>query len=291
MIVPIIIAALAIRSVRGAAYVGCVDPANIPTASGSTTGTDVTGCISYCSSQSSPYAFYSNADGSCTCSSSGAALSAYEASQDSVGSCAADQASAWYINTNYAFDSCGDSVTNANGGRTSFVASAEACLSGCTTATAVFGRLAGSYMCTCASQTTNDAPNACQGGQAGSGLYLYTLSSVEPTGVARRQLKERLRRAQAIQHQYCPAGLTACLIGSDREAFECVDTRADLESCGGCLGGLYGPTTRNATSTGVDCSALPNVALGGVTCTRGHCEVSACKYGYALVNKECVRML
>ncbi|WWD08349.1 hypothetical protein V865_006461 [Kwoniella europaea PYCC6329] len=104
MIVPIIIAALAIRSVRGAAYVGCVDPANIPAASASTTGTDLSGCMNYCSSQSLPYAFYNNADGSCTCTGSGAAYASYEDAQDSGGTCASDQASVYYIDTDYSFN-------------------------------------------------------------------------------------------------------------------------------------------------------------------------------------------
>ncbi|WWD08450.1 hypothetical protein V865_006562 [Kwoniella europaea PYCC6329] len=147
------------------------------------------------------------------------------------------------------------------------------------------------YVCLCAEENIPDDSQACQGAAASSGFYVYTHSVTTPTGVARRQLKERLRQAQASRFQYCPSGLTGCIIGSDKEAFECVDTQADLEACGGCMQGLYGPTYRNSTATGVDCSALPNVALGGVTCTRGQCEVSACKYGYALVDNECVRML
>ncbi|WWC98603.1 hypothetical protein V866_005496 [Kwoniella sp. B9012] len=288
MIVPILVAAVAIRSVRGAAYVGCIDPASIPSGT-TTTGSDLDTCINSCTSS---YAFYDNGSGTCTCASSGGSNSAYEEAQNSGGTCSSDQASAWLLNTAFGFNICAETTTTNGRTRTNFPASADACFTACADYPyAAWTRYDAAYLCICADEMTPETPENCQGGAASSGLYAFQQSVVVPTGNARRQLRERLRRAQVTQYQYCPSGLTGCIVGSDSEAFECIDTKADLESCGGCMNGLYGPTVRNSTSVGVDCSALPNVALGGVTCTRGRCEVSACKYGYALVDNQCVRML
>ncbi|WWC65101.1 uncharacterized protein I303_107715 [Kwoniella dejecticola CBS 10117] len=292
MIVPLILtAALAARSVRATAYVGCVDPANIPAGSDATTGTDVSGCIAYCSSSSIPYAFYSNVDGSCTCGSASGDPSIYEESQNTGGSCASDQASVWLDDTPFSFQGCTEETQTGGTTRSTFPGSIEACFSSCTFKYAGITRYSFGYFCMCTEELTQVGSANCQAGLAGHGLYVYEQAVIEPTQIARRQLRERRRLAESTKHQYCPSGLTGCVVGRDPEAFECVDTQADLESCGGCMNGLYGPTIRNSTSSGVDCSALPNVALGGVTCSRGQCEISACRYGYALVDNQCVRML
>nr|XP_019051130.1 hypothetical protein I302_01579 [Kwoniella bestiolae CBS 10118]OCF30060.1 hypothetical protein I302_01579 [Kwoniella bestiolae CBS 10118] len=239
MIVPIIIAALAIRSVEAATYIGCVDPANVPAGSSTTISTDVNACI------------------------------------------------AWILNTPFGFSGCYSQTVSQGRTRTTFPSSPEGCLANCATYEgAALSRSNNLLVCQCADTLDGDGAEVCQPASASGGFYLYGQSLTEPTALARRQLRERLRRAQIARNQYCPSSLTACMIGCDHEAFE-----ADLEACGGCMNGLYGPTVRNAIATGVDCSALPNVALGGVTCTRGQCEVSACKYGYALVDNQCVRML
>ncbi|WVW80893.1 hypothetical protein I302_102884 [Kwoniella bestiolae CBS 10118] len=292
MIVPIIIAALAIRSVEAATYIGCVDPANVPAGSSTTISTDVNACINFCTTASTTDAFYSNVDGMCTCTSSSGSFTIYEQAQDSGGTCSSDQASAWILNTPFGFSGCYSQTVSQGRTRTTFPSSPEGCLANCATYEgAALSRSNNLLVCQCADTLDGDGAEVCQPASASGGFYLYGQSLTEPTALARRQLRERLRRAQIARNQYCPSSLTACMIGCDHEAFECIDTQADLEACGGCMNGLYGPTVRNAIATGVDCSALPNVALGGVTCTRGQCEVSACKYGYALVDNQCVRML
>ncbi|WRT70649.1 uncharacterized protein IL334_007647 [Kwoniella shivajii] len=294
MIVPVILAAaLLVRSAHASAYLGCIDPAAIPSPSGSTTGTDLGDCISYCSSASAAYAYYDNSDGACTCSTSDPAVSAYENAQDSGGTCASDQASVHFLNTDYAFSSCSSTITSEGTARTVFVTTPAQCFTSCagTYGSAGISHYGSTYVCFCAQVNHADDSQVCQGATGDGGIYIYNRDVVTPTAVARRQLKERLRRALATKHQYCPSGLTACIVGTDPEAFECVDTQADLESCGGCMNGLYGPTVRNGTFPGVDCSTLPAVAMGGVTCTRGQCEVSACSYGHALVDNQCVRMV
>lgn len=58
-----------------------------------------------------------------------------------------------------------------------------------------------------------------------------------------------------------------------------VDTSDELNSCGGCI-------FRDAHA--VDCEALPNVAVGGVVCKKGRCEISDCAQGFRLRDGVCV---
>ncbi|WWC92250.1 uncharacterized protein L201_007204 [Kwoniella dendrophila CBS 6074] len=295
MIVPILIAiaALAARSVIGAAYVGCLPPASIPSTTSTTTGVTLDGCFSFC--DSSAYAFYQSATSDCSCGSVSGSSAIYTGSQDSSGACAADEASGWLLHTAFSFEACYESTGSNTNLRTTFPDTPEACFASCATyGGAAFSPVGGRYVCQCATDITGDGPEACPSGSRDDGGFYLFKQAIEPQptgGNSRRQLKERRRRAEALKHQYCPTSLTACVVGSDFESFECVDLRSDLESCGGCMNGLYGPTAGNNTTIGKDCSAIPNVALGGVTCSRGQCEVSACKYGYALVNNQCIRML
>ncbi|KZT62223.1 hypothetical protein CALCODRAFT_505778 [Calocera cornea HHB12733] len=73
----------------------------------------------------------------------------------------------------------------------------------------------------------------------------------------------------------CSAGFTKCGAPSGVNAYECVDTRSSLESCGGCV--IPFPGMR---PTGQDCTALPGVS--DVACIQGTCRVSRCAEGFTL---------
>ncbi|TDL20478.1 hypothetical protein BD410DRAFT_687907, partial [Rickenella mellea] len=74
----------------------------------------------------------------------------------------------------------------------------------------------------------------------------------------------------------CRDGYTACgVYGGNRKAWECIDTKYDLESCGGCAMPLHSHSPR-----GVDCTAIPGVA--DVACDSGECDVRSCKSGWAI---------
>ncbi|BGP45331.1 hypothetical protein JCM10450v2_001149 [Rhodotorula kratochvilovae] len=62
----------------------------------------------------------------------------------------------------------------------------------------------------------------------------------------------------------CPVGETACPI------YECLDTRVELESCGGC----------SSKGAGEDCTSIKGAQ--GVTCESGACHVYTCQPGWAL---------
>lgn len=78
----------------------------------------------------------------------------------------------------------------------------------------------------------------------------------------------------------CPVGKSACGIPDLVGKFECLDTRFDVESCGGCTFPLPGG------QKGVDCTALPNV--GDVECVNSRCVIQNCASGFSFNGISCV---
>ncbi|TBU59822.1 hypothetical protein BD310DRAFT_876522 [Dichomitus squalens] len=103
-----------------------------------------------------------------------------------------------------------------------------------------------------------------------------------PSSVAipRRRAAAAYNRASE-RRRMCQRGYTACGITEQRgratEPWECIDVKADLESCGGCM------TPFDAFSPiGVDCTAIRGVA--DVSCRHGRCLVRRCTSGYAVTS-------
>ncbi|KAI0348169.1 hypothetical protein BDW22DRAFT_61052 [Trametopsis cervina] len=88
------------------------------------------------------------------------------------------------------------------------------------------------------------------------------------------------------QRQLCPPGLTACGIYgfTSTDAWECINTKSDLESCGGCAVGLG-----RTPALGVDCTAIPGVM--DVSCISGSCSVQRCQPGFEVTadGAYCIR--
>ncbi|WVQ65349.1 uncharacterized protein L199_003525 [Kwoniella botswanensis] len=134
-----------------------------------------------------------------------------------------------------------------------------------------------SYVCACGNELSTQTSGQC----TTTSTLVYTHpAEAAASGLARRNAREALRRSrQAALIQTCPKGMTACIIpgleGAD--AWECVDTQNDLESCGGCLYGTY----NNATNIiGPSCQNQHGVKLGGTTCQAGKCVNYDCLTGY-----------
>lgn len=91
------------------------------------------------------------------------------------------------------------------------------------------------------------------------------------------------RAAKSRAAPICPPGLEACpisgLTGPTGDV-ECLDTYAELESCGGCA----------STGAGQDCTAIPGV--WNVACVRGACAIQTCAQGYKLSadGKSCTKL-
>ncbi|KAL1409143.1 hypothetical protein Q8F55_005972 [Vanrija albida] len=105
----------------------------------------------------------------------------------------------------------------------------------------------------------------------------------------RRRARAELQRQQVLaSNPYCPVGSEACRVAPEAGVgYECLHTQDELESCGGCRYGVHG-SAGNGTATGVDCTSIPGVKPGGVTCSRGECVVSACSKGFVRRGNSCV---
>lgn len=120
--------------------------------------------------------------------------------------------------------------------------------------------------------------------------WFYDSEGPTPSGFARRSMVDAQKRAEEIvlaAHPDCPVGYTSCQVSPNPEdGYECLDTNTELESCGGCRYGAYG--YGNSTASGVDCTSLPKVRRGAVTCNRGQCQASLCVGGAKLISGKCV---
>ncbi|KAG8987637.1 Dihydroxyacetone synthase [Tulasnella sp. JGI-2019a] len=94
---------------------------------------------------------------------------------------------------------------------------------------------------------------------------------------------EKRRQAHPTR-PWCPRGKSACgIYENGGDAWECVDTTSDLESCGGCTIPL-----RASSIPGVDCSQIPHIS--DVACVLGECRVFKCRRGFVVGKNgtECV---
>ncbi|KAH8835744.1 hypothetical protein DL96DRAFT_1550168 [Flagelloscypha sp. PMI_526] len=89
------------------------------------------------------------------------------------------------------------------------------------------------------------------------------------------------RNLKSRSKSLCPTGLTACPISSLAGAdVECLDTKVELESCGGCA----------SVGQGQDCTTIKGA--WNVGCEEGRCAVYTCEAGYArsLDGKSCIAL-
>jgi len=182
-----------------------------------------------------------------------------------------DNIQAISVNTQFDLRACAtaDAITNTAVGTPATVTSVSECVAQCNgISTAVYAVLnLSSGLCTCTTSTrvTNAAGlGVCARGGAENAIYLNG-NAVVPSGGARK--REFTQKALGL----CPTGLQACLVNGDSaagsNAFEvsrsldllfefsadekCLDTRAELESCGGCTNG-YADITANAALVGTE---------------------------------------
>ncbi|WVF71977.1 hypothetical protein IAT40_006787 [Kwoniella sp. CBS 6097] len=282
-----LVAQSAVAQQYGSAFLSCIASANKP--SGAIAGSDFINtpqdCVDNCGG--STYAYFTEyfplfQSAGCLCSntppSNSWVTSTVSAAQDETCATNTDFA-AYKVRTTEQFQGCASASSyQSTGGYNSI----EACLSACAYSPYTFARPVDSnWQCACGSSLGSPTYTAC-----GSNSYLayYHDAIAQASQLTRRKLRERLSDISR-QSADCPAGLTACIVAGYSDSFECIDTSAEIESCGGCINGVFGQT--NATS-GSDCTALTGVALGAVTCSAGRCESFACQDGFSLVSGECI---
>ena len=65
---------------------------------------------------------------------------------------------------------------------------------------------------------------------------------------------------------HCTRGYTTCPHWSGRGGMDCIDTRSNVESCGGCVS-----VSPEDAGEGTDCTAIPGVSIAN--CVRSQCVV------------------
>ncbi|GJE86109.1 hypothetical protein PsYK624_021890 [Phanerochaete sordida] len=132
--------------------------------------------------------------------------------------------------------------------------------------------------------TPSSPPPQCQNGWTwnGSDLKCYPQPPTAPSNPPKPSgLAGHKRHAKSRAVTLCPSPLSACPIKglmSSSGDYECLDTTADLTSCGGCA----------STGAGQDCTEIPSAV--NVACTKGACVVSSCAKGFKVAKdaKSCV---
>ncbi|WWD06546.1 hypothetical protein V865_004638 [Kwoniella europaea PYCC6329] len=249
------------------------------------------------------YSYYQNGadvrkrqvQSTCRCSNEAVPASFYVESTDTAGTCQDYNWAVYITATTYNFDGCYTAIGTQNGAPDGVYlapdqTSPEDCLQVCASyQVAAFQpgtpMSETAYTCTCgpSSAFTNTGQNTC--GTGDYFVYDHKATGGISSDFAKRQVKEALIRARnGKKRALCPNGLTACKVSQyQSDSFECIDTTSELESCGGCLHGEY----NNANAPlGEDCSALPGLARGGVTCNAGQCQAFACKKGWTLTTED-----
>ncbi|WVW80093.1 hypothetical protein I302_102066 [Kwoniella bestiolae CBS 10118] len=287
--------------VKAASFIGCVDPYRlrdypVVLASDNEAGViDQSSCLTYCKTENYRTGAYDTVTDVCYCTSDIPPFSPYylDSSADSAGNCVAGSGDVQVFDLQTPFQFLGCYDNDPDDAVYIDYIDFESCFDRCSasgsnynyafpqTFTVGSGR---NSICRCGSSPALDS-TAC----GVNARFLYTQNLVVPSGIpGRKRALERLDRARRLARDqpFCPVGMTPCRVEGD--SYECVDLNSELESCGGCMNGIYG--SDNTTRAGLDCSTLPGAAFGATTCYRGSCQAWACEEGYALEDGVCVRV-
>ncbi|ODN75224.1 hypothetical protein L202_06420 [Cryptococcus amylolentus CBS 6039] len=279
-------------------FLGCINQI-FTTVSSQSSQRSAAACITECASNT--YAlyvtkgFFNYPTNNCLCTS--ADIDPIDYDYFTTTTCTAGSEAAVYrTSSSFTFKGCssGTGIISSTSGT---VASPDACLTKCAAYANAFytPNIFGSgYTCACGSGTLTTSSDRC----TTSNYYTFSHTAVATaSGLAKKkrgfEKQERMRRSQVIRERGwdCPRGMKACNVMGVSDAWECVDPEADLESCGGCAHGDYVKGANSTAATGVNCSSLPGLLRGSVTCSSGSCQAFACKSGWTLHNGACSRSL
>ncbi|OCF34128.1 hypothetical protein I316_04077 [Kwoniella heveanensis BCC8398] len=288
-------------------FVGCVSYSFSPSTSTSTFSTlDAQDCASYCYGDSQgpwTYAYFNPeapirkrgpAPTMCICSMEAPAAAEYATSSDTTGSatCDTNQLTMLTSASTYTFEGCYETakLDNPSTAKLGTYADPQGCLASCKAyEVAAWYPLSGGLSCACASSSSFERGTLGGCGPTRPYFATHAVGDSINSQFAKRQLRERLVKERSERTALCPKAMTACRVpGAFIDSFECINTAEELESCGGCAQGFFNDNDAANASIGVDCTSVPGVARGGVSCTSGTCEVFACRPGWVLLAGACV---
>ncbi|WVF67373.1 hypothetical protein IAT40_002128 [Kwoniella sp. CBS 6097] len=280
-------------------FLGCVDNQYRPTPNAEVgTFTTPEACAQACFDNSNHFMYSTflvapQDVNRCFCSNTAPANNIIQPALDSDGTCNTPDQSYVFV-TSSTYDLVGCRSTESAGGMV-VVASPQACLGACLYFPfAMLRATTTAYECVCG-QMGDVGPQAVNCGMDVWIAYAHDAGAfvAGPSGFVKRQQRDqkRLEELERFENRFCPAGLKACKVPGDDFAFECLNVDDELESCGGCLHGEYGSDLVESAS-GIDCSIVPGITIGGVTCSVGSCQAFACEEGYELsLNSTCVSLI
>ncbi|KAK8844140.1 hypothetical protein IAR55_006934 [Kwoniella newhampshirensis] len=289
-----LLSSVSLQVQAGPAFVGCVSELGSESVQPDFLGTAATpaACNTNCLNGEIAYQYslYSEMTGDCLCSTTAVAPSYYVTGPSSTAECGNSDYLVSDLPTSFNFVQCySNMVTDNNpGDQTSFQGCFDACrLEG---SAMVLPGANGAFACRCNQANIIDLGNnensyAVNCGPNAWFNYVHT-AEAQASGLARRKLKERLDQLRLDSQTLCPTGLTPCNVQDYSDTYECIDTRNELESCGGCLHGVF--QASSPSTVGVDCTAIPGVAFGAVTCMDSHCAAFSCKDGFEMAGNSCV---
>ncbi|OCF33466.1 hypothetical protein I316_04887 [Kwoniella heveanensis BCC8398] len=304
----------------GPTFAGCVLATSLTTNAGSSGGqaggyySSLALCNSHCAQTGYQFAYYITGTigtaTNCYCHHVGYDVSSVNYAVPNGGILGSDtaclpllQAAKYDVSTTFVFQNCVGTLTGVTvnlltgqllGG--SLVADPHACFVQCANSAQAYfipfvptgAGLLPTYGCVC---------NPSGQGQAllcgATTFYRYAHMPGASGQARRRQLEARYNQNNKMKRKsFCPGRMKACVIPEAEDSWECIDAETDLESCGGCVHSEYGAQpSPNGTfpASGIDCTTLPGVRLGGATCTNGECQIFSCKRKWTLKNGRCVR--
>ncbi|MBW0522603.1 hypothetical protein O181_062318 [Austropuccinia psidii MF-1] len=117
-----------------------------------------------------------------------------------------------------------------------------------------------------------------EGGSQYCGICPGDRSCTSPSGRARRSLPSAAAKSTSSSFN-CPKPLVSCPISRPNSltssgAYECLDVREEITSCGGC----------ETLGEGLDCTSLKGVKSAG--CAEGKCVIFSCKDRYKYDRSE-----
>jgi hypothetical protein len=209
----------------------------------------------------------------CFCSNDGPATESIVEGDATDGSCEPGDFWVYQTSSPYSFDGCYTSLDPRIPMAKTTVPSPDACFAKCGSKHfAAFIPEEEGYSCACSStkpgtgpaefcaqheiyvyrqdQSASTSAGTSTTESGGSGLVLQRDLKPRASTAKRRRIYQENKRKRGAPVAHCPAPLTACAIPGHAEGFECIDTTAELESCGGCTAGVFGDS--NTTVAGVE---------------------------------------
>ncbi|WVW85828.1 hypothetical protein I302_107866 [Kwoniella bestiolae CBS 10118] len=274
-------------------FASCTSTAYVPNGgAGSGSWASSADCSAYCYSRSTDYIYsaYLSTTGGCSCGSN--TFTTAQITSGNAGGCGSNYEVS-ITHTTFDFMYCTNSYSAQSVGPQSSTTDFYSIFQTCRNYPymAIYPTSNNVYLYACVNgYALTGATGTC--GYQINRIYSHPADATA-SGYAKRSLAERRRLAEQenMVAYWCPKGFTACQLENDAASYECIDTKNDLESCGGCLYGAYNPPGHPNTTApvGQDCSSLRGVALGHSSCVEGTCEFD-CKAGWELEGDGCVRM-